>query len=157
LEPFRVARGERPAGDPAPLDYLDSLVDRDLGGFDIQLQAWLTTTETRRNGAPAVQLAASRATDLYWTFGQMIAHHASNGCNLRPGDLLASGTISGPSRDALGSLLELTRRGREPLSLPGGETRGFLHDGDEVLLTAFCARDGAARIGFGDCRGRVTL
>jgi fumarylacetoacetase len=157
LAPFRVERGSRAAGDPAPLDYLDAPVDRTSGAFDITLNVWLTTGEMRRVGAAPVRLGRSRAADLYWTFGQMLAHHTSNGCNLRPGDLLASGTISGPARDALGCLLELTRRGSEPIRLPSGETRTFLQNGDEVVFTAFCARDGAARIGFGECRGRVTL
>ena len=155
LEPFRVAPAARPDGDPAPLEYLTSAEDRATGAFDITLDVWLTTAETRRARLAPVRLGQSRAVDLYWTFGQMLAHHTSNGCNLRPGDLLASGTISGPTRDALGCLLELTRRGTEPIELPGGETRAFLQDGDEIVFTASCVREGAARIGFGDCRGRV--
>jgi fumarylacetoacetase len=106
-------------------------------------------------GAPAVRLSRGSFRDMYWTVAQLLTHHASNGCNLRPGDLLASGTISGPSRDALGCLLEITRRGAEPVALPGGETRGFLEDGDELTLRAYCERDGAVRIGFGTCGGVV--
>jgi fumarylacetoacetase len=104
---------------------------------------------------PAVRLSRSNARDLYWTPAQLLTHHTSNGCNLRPGDLLASGTISGPTADALGSLLELTRRGATPLSLPTGEQRAFLEDGDEVVMRGNCAQPGAVRIGFGDCAGRV--
>jgi fumarylacetoacetase len=102
-----------------------------------------------------MRVSQSRLADLYWTMAQMFTHHASNGCNLRPGDLFASGTISGPTRDSRGCLLELTWRGAEPLVLPNKETRKFLEDGDEVILRASCTRPGAARIGFGNCRGVV--
>jgi fumarylacetoacetase len=128
---------------------------RTSGAFDITLEATLSTARMRKAGHAPVRLARARAADLYWTLGQMVTHHTMNGCNLRPGDLLASGTVSGPTPDSLGCLLELTRRGALPLTLPGGETRTFLQDGDEVTFTAFCARDGAARIGFGECRGRI--
>ena len=101
-------------------------------------------------------MSRGNAADLYWTLGQMFTHHTSNGCNLRPGDLFASGTISGPSRESRGCLLELTWRGAEPLTLPNGETRKFLEDGDEVILRAYCQRAGAVRIGLGECRGVVT-
>ena len=101
-------------------------------------------------------LSRSRAADLYWTPAQLVAHHTSNGCNLRPGDLLASGTVSGPTPDSLGCLLELTRGGRQSVELPGGEKRMFLEDGDEVLLRGWCQREGARRIGLGECVGRVT-
>jgi fumarylacetoacetase len=100
-------------------------------------------------------LSRGTAADLYWTLEQMFTHHTSNGCNLRPGDLFATGTISGPAKDSRGCLLELTWRGSEPLALPTGETRKFLEDGDEVILRASCERQGAARIGFGECRGMV--
>ena len=110
----------------------------------------------RDAGAPAVRLSRSHLRDLYWTPAQMLTHHASNGCNLRPGDLFASGTVSGPTPAARGCLLELTTRGKEPVVLPGGETRRFLEDGDEITLRGTCERDGFRRIGFGECRGVVT-
>jgi fumarylacetoacetase len=109
----------------------------------------------RDQGIAPVRLGRGRVADLYWTLAQMLAHHTSNGCNLRPGDLFASGTVSGPSNDSLGCLLELTRRGAEPLTLPTGESRKFLEDGDEVIMRGFCEREGAARIGLGECRGVV--
>jgi len=155
LAPFRAARAARPHGDPEPLPYLDTADDRANGAFDITLEATISTARMREAGHAPVRLARTQAADLYWTLGQMVTHHTMNGCNLRPGDLLASGTVSGPSPDSLGCLLELTRRGAQPIALPGGETRAFLQDGDEVTLTAFCAREGAARIGFGECRGRI--
>jgi fumarylacetoacetase len=155
LAPFRTARAARPDGDPEPLPYLDTDADRASGAFDITLEATLSTARMRESGHTPVPLARARTADLYWTLGQMVTHHTMNGCNLRPGDLLASGTVSGPTPDSLGCLLELTRRGALPLTLPGGETRAFLQDGDEVTFTAFCARDGVARIGFGECRGRI--
>ena len=155
LEPFRVPAARRPDGDPAPLPYLRSPVDEARGGFAVTVEAWLRTRRMRDAGAPAARLSRGSFRDMYWTLGQMLAHHASNGCNLRPGDLLASGTISGPSRESLGCLLEITRRGAEPVALPGGETRGFLEDGDEVILRAYCEREGAVRIGFGGCAGVV--
>lgn len=104
---------------------------------------------------PPAMLGRSNFRDLYWTMGQMLTHHASNGCNLRPGDLLASGTVSGAEKDARGCLLELTSRGREPVALPSGEQRKFLEDGDEVILRGYCEADGFRRIGLGTCRGRV--
>ena len=155
LAPFRAPRAARPDGDPQPLPYLEAPADRAGGAFDITLDAMLSTARMREAGHAPVRLGRARSADLYWTLGQMVAHHTINGCNLRPGDLLASGTVSGPAPDALGCLLELTHRGAQPLALPGGETRAFLQDGDEVILTAFCEREGAARIGFGECRGRV--
>ena len=109
----------------------------------------------RARGIPAERLSQGRVADLYWTFAQMLAHHASGGCNMRAGDLIASGTVSGPTREARGCLLELTWRGSEPLALPSGETRTFLEDGDEVIMRGRCERAGAATIGFGECRGVV--
>lgn len=138
-----------------PLPYLDTAANRTSGTFDITLEATLSTARMRETGHAPMRLAHAHAADLYWTLGQVVAHHTMNGCNLRPGDPLASGTVSGPAPDSLGCLLELTRRGAQPLALPGGETRAFLEDGDEIALTAFCAREGAARIGFGECRGRI--
>ena len=155
LAPFRAPAFARPAGDPAPLPYLSDPVDQEQGGLEITLEVWLRTQRLRDGGAPAVRLSRASFTGMYWTVAQLLAHHASNGCNLRPGDLLASGTVSGPSKDARGCLLELTWRGSEPLTLPDLETRTFLEDGDEVIMRGYCERDGATRIGFGVCAGEV--
>ncbi|RMH15559.1 MAG: fumarylacetoacetase [Acidobacteria bacterium] len=155
LEPFRVPAWERAAGDPPPLPYLDHDADRQRGGVDLNLEVYLSTAAMRAAGQAAVRLSRSNARQLYWTPAQMLAHHASNGCNLRPGDLIASGTVSGPEKGSRGCLLELTGRGSEPLELPGGERRTFLEDGDEVILRGYCAGPGCARIGFGECRGVV--
>jgi fumarylacetoacetase len=155
LEPFRVPAFARPDGDPAPLPYLVSPENTRRGCIDITLEVLLRSDRMRASHIAPVSLSRSRFADLYWTPAQMVAHHTSNGCNLRPGDLLASGTISGPTPDALGCLLELTARGTRPLTLPTGERRGFLEDGDEVTLRATCHRNGACRIGFGECRGVV--
>lgn len=155
LEPYRAPAMTRPEGDPRPLPYLYSQYDQQHGGFDITLEVWLATAKMRAKKKPPVRLSRSNMKDLYWTPAQMLTHHASNGCNLQPGDLLATGTVSGPSRDAMGSLLEQTRRGAEPLELPNGESRKFLEDGDEVILRGWCEREGYPRIGFGECRGLV--
>jgi len=155
LEPFRVAPTPRPAGDPAPLPYLTGDADRLRGAFDVSLDVFVASAGMRDAGLAPHLVSTSNLQDLYWTLGQMATHHASNGCHLRPGDLLASGTVSGPSKDARGCLLELTWRGAEPITLPTGEERRFLEDGDEVMLRGSCRRDGAASIGFGECRGVV--
>jgi fumarylacetoacetase len=155
LEPFRVAPSARPVGDPAPLAYLIDAADRARGAIDLSLEVMISSATMREQGLPPQRLSVSNLQDLYWTLGQMAAHHASNGCNLRPGDLLASGTVSGPSKDARGCLLELTWRGAEPITLRSGEERRFLEDGDEVILRGACHRPGTAAIGFGECRGVV--
>ena len=155
LEPFRVPASPRPEGDPQPLPYLWSEQDQARGGFDINLEVWLTTAQMRAAGEAAVRVSHGNMKDLYWTLAQMVTHHASNGCNLRPGDLLATGTVSGPTPESVGSLLERTKRGTEPLHLPNGEQRKFLEDGDEVILKGWCEREGYPRIGFGECRGVV--
>jgi fumarylacetoacetase len=146
LEPFRTSAFVRAEGDPEPLPYLQDDV-----GFDINVEVWLRTAKMTE----PVRLSRGNFRDMYWTVAQLVAHHTSNGCNLVPGDLLASGTISGTTKDSRGSLLELAWRGTEPVELPGGETRRFLEDGDEVILRAYCEREGVARIGFGECRGVV--
>jgi fumarylacetoacetase len=155
LAPFRMPQPQRAAGDPAPLAYLFDMRDQEAGAFDIALELSIHTESMRQAGLAPHRLADSNARHLYWTAAQMIAHHASNGCNLRPGDLLGSGTISAPGRAGCGSLLELSRGGRESVTLAGGETRRFLEDGDEIIMRAFCRRDGAAPIGFGECRARL--
>jgi fumarylacetoacetase len=154
LAPFRVPF-VRDAADPQPLPYLDSAANRDSGALDITLEVWLQTAAMRDAGLPHQRLMASNFRDSYWTLAQLITHHASNGCNLGSGDLLGSGTQSGPQADQGGSLLELSGGGKRPLTLANGETRTFLQDGDSVRLRAFCAREGAVRIGFGECEGTV--
>jgi fumarylacetoacetase len=155
LAPFRAPALRRPANDPAPLPYLFSDADQAAGGFAITLEAWLATARMRERGTAPVRLSRGSFTDMYWTVAQLIAHHASNGCNLRPGDLLGSGTVSGATKESRGCLLELTWRGQEPLQLPDGETRTFLQDGDEMIFRAYCEGEGHRRIGFGECRGVI--
>ena len=155
LEPFRAPRFPRPEGDPPPLPYLDCESDRERGGIALQIEVWFSTAKMRAEGIAPVRLSRARFEQMYWTLAQMVSHHASNGCNLRAGDLVGSGTISGPGKEERGCLLELTWRGTEPLALPGGESRKFLEDGDEVILRGCAEREGARRIGFGECRGVI--
>jgi fumarylacetoacetase len=129
--------------------------DRAAGGFALSLEVLLASQRMRDAGLPPFRLSRSSLSGMYWTFAQMLAHHTSNGCNLRPGDLLASGTVSGPGDDERGSLMELAWRGTRPVTLPTGETRRFLEDGDEVIMRGWCEREGCRRIGFGECRGVV--
>jgi fumarylacetoacetase len=145
LEPFRVPPAPRAEGDPEPLPHL-----RGGMAIDLTVEVWLRTASMTE----AVRVSRGNLRDLYWTLAQLVTHHASNGCNLRPGDLLASGTVSGPSKESRGCLLELTGGGIEPVTLPNGEERRFLEDGDEVILRAYCQKDDL-RIGFGDCAGTV--
>jgi fumarylacetoacetase len=154
LQPFRAPL-VRPEGDPQPLPYLDSADNRSHGAIDIQLQVLLQTQAMREAGLAPHRLSQSNYTDAYWTVGQLVAHHTINGCNLQSGDLLGTGTLSGPLPDQAGSLLELTQGGKQPIILPNGQTRTFLEDGDTVILRAFCERPGARRIGFGECAGTV--
>jgi fumarylacetoacetase len=156
LAPFRVAAFRRPDGDPRPLSHLFSERDASLGGFDITLEVRLSSAAMRAKGLKPMLVSRGTFAQMYWTVAQLITHHASNGCNLRPGDLLASGTVSGPEKESRGCLLERTWRGTEPLTLPTGEARAFLEDGDEVTMSGYCDTDGARRIGFGTCAGRVT-
>lgn len=155
LAPFRAPLRPRAPGDPEPLDYLADPNDRAAGGFDVQVEVLLSTEAMRAAGLAPHPLSRGSLLDLYWTPAQMIAHHTSNGCPLRPGDLLASGTVSGPSPESAGCLLERTEGGRSPLALPNGEKRAFLEDGDDVTMRAWCERPGYARIGFGVCGGRI--
>jgi fumarylacetoacetase len=155
LEPFRLPQPARPEGDPRPLDYLWDPDDQARGAFAITLAASLRTSRMREAGAAPHRLCLASASNMYWTIAQMLTHQASNGCNLQPGDLLGTGTISGPSRDGLGSLIELTAGGTEPVVLPNGERRSFLEDGDEVSLTARAAAPGRIPIGFGPCVGVI--
>lgn len=155
LAPFRTPAFAREEGDPAPLSYLSDPSNEESGGFDVNLEVYIQTEEMRGRDIEPFLLSRSNMKDLYWTIGQMLAHHASNGCNLRPGDLLATGTVSGRAKDERGCLLELTWRGKEPVELPSGEQRRFLEDGDEVIMRGFCEREGFRRIGFGECRGKI--
>jgi len=155
LEPFRCAAFERPPGDPRPLPYLLNDDDQKRGGLEIDLEMSLSTEGMRRAKAPPLRLSRGNAHDGYWTAVQMVTHHSSNGCNLQPGDLFGSGTLSGASPESAGSLMELTQGGKAPLRLPSGETRVFLEDGDEVTLRGRCERQGAAPLGFGGCSGVV--
>ena len=155
LAPFRAAQPARPEGDPAPLPYLHAEADQREGALALELEVLLLTAEMQRRGLAAHTLTAASSLDLYWTTAQMVAHHSSNGCNLNPGDLFGTGTISSPGPDGCGSLLEITQGGRAPITLPSGEERRFLEDGDQVVLRARGRRAGAATIGFGECRGVV--
>ena len=154
LAPYRVPF-TRAAGDPQPLPYLDSEANRNAGAFDIQLQVGLQTPQMRAAGQADAQICRTSYRHAYWTIAQMVTHHTVNGCNLQAGDLLGSGTLSGPTLDQAGALIELTQGGKHPLALPNGESRTFLEDGDAVVLRGWCEKDGAARIGFGECRGTV--
>lgn len=154
LEPYRQP-WSRPAADPQPLPYLDSPALRRAGAIDIRLEV-LLQTETMRHAAGApVRVSSSNFRDCYWSAAQLLAHHTLNGCNLRPGDLLGTGTLSGAPPEQAGCLLELTQGGRRPLRLADGETRRYLEDGDTVVLRGWCERPGYARIGFGEARARV--
>jgi fumarylacetoacetase len=170
LAPFRAPAFERPAGDPKPLPYLLDDADQAAGAIDLTLEVHLRTAQMESKGLPAQRISSSRALkDLYWTPAQLLAHHTSNGCNLLPGDLLASGTVSGEAPSERGCLLELTWSGwgpagngepakplpRRPIELPTGEKRTFLEDGDEVIFRGYAQRDGFRRIGLGECRGRI--
>ncbi len=154
LAPFRSAF-VRPVGDPQPLPYLDSPINRESGAFDIQLEVWLQTPKMREAGHAGERLVKSNFNDAYWTVAQMVAHHTVNGCNLQSGDLFGTGTLSGPEADQAGSLLELSQGGKKPIHLANGETRTFLEDGDCIVFRGYCERNGARRIGFGECRGTV--
>lgn len=155
LAPFRTAAFARPQGDPAPLPYLSDAEDQISGGLDLHLEVLLQSQKMRDAKIAPVRLSESNLSDMYWTLAQMLTHHASNGCNLLPGDLLASGTVSGEEKSSRGCLLELAWRGQEPVNLPSGETRKFLEDGDEVIFRGYCDKPGFRRIGFGECRGIV--
>ncbi len=169
LAPFRCEAQERDAGDPQPLAYMDSDANRKAGGIDITVEVHIASAKMREQGMDPVHLSTANFKDMYWTLAQMLTHHTVNGCNLQSGDLLGSGTISGTTRDARGSMLELTWDGdpfsnppvvvpgtqRTPIVLPTGEERKFIADGDEIIMKAYCEREGFRRIGFGECRGII--
>jgi fumarylacetoacetase len=155
LAPFRIPQPRRPAGDPAPLPYLLDPSDQGMGALDIELEVFLWSSGLQSKGLPPERLAASNARHLYWTVAQLVAHHSCGGCNLRPGDLFGTGTISSDTREGLGSLLEISAGGRQPVELASGEARRFLEDGDTIIMRARCAREGFVPIGFGECRGTI--
>jgi len=155
LAPYRAPAYARPEGDPPPLPYLNGTEEMSAGGIDLSLEVYLSSKSMRAGGLEPMRVSQSNLRNLYWTLGQLVTHHASNGCNLRTGDLMGSGTVSGPGPEERGCLLEMTRGGATLLQLPGGETRSFLEDGDEVILRGYCKKDGFATIGFGECRGVV--
>jgi fumarylacetoacetase len=152
LAPYRLPAASRPTGDPAPLAYLAPSSTQEA--IDLSLEVCLQSRQMRDSGQQSIRLSRGNMRDLYWSLAQLITHHASNGCNLRPGDLLATGTISGPEEGSEGCLLEMKHRA-QPLRLPTGEIRVFLEDGDQVTFRAFAERDGLPRIGFGDCTGTI--
>jgi fumarylacetoacetase len=155
LAPFRLPQPPRSEGDPAPLPYLLDAEDQAHGAYAIEMEVCLLTAKMRAAGQPAERLSKGPMTAMYWTAAQLVAHHTVNGCNLRPGDLLGTGTLSGETRDTFGSLIELSAGGKTPLTLTNRETRSFLEDGDEVIMTARAVREGFRSIGFGECRGRI--
>ncbi len=154
LAPYRT-QWTRETEDPQPLDYLESVENRASGGIDLCLEVYLETLQMRKDGQAPTKLSASNFKESYWTAAQLVTHHAIGGCNLQPGDLLGSGTQSGPTLSEAGSLLELSKGGKEAITLDNGETRTFLEDGDTVILRGYCARAGYLRIGFGEVRGTV--
>lgn len=155
LAPFRAAQPPRPQGDPRPLPYLYDADDQAHGAFTLILEVSLRTRKMREQNRPAQKLSHGPASNMYWTAAQLVAHHSSNGCNLNPGDLFGSGTISTPDDSGCGSLLEISQGGKRPLELASGEQRAFLEDGDEVIMTVRAQADGFTTIGFGECRGTV--
>jgi len=155
LEPFRCPAFARADDDPRPLPYLLADADQQRGGYDIGTRMYLSSAKMRAAKLPPALLSRCTFRDSYWTLAQMVAHQTSNGCNLQAGDLLGSGTISGPTPDGAGSMMELTMGGKSPIHLPGGETRAFLEDGDLVIQTGRCEREGAVSIGFGEAAGLV--
>ena len=155
LAPFRVAGPPRAPGDPQPLPYLQQSDSKALGALDLQVEVLISSQKMRDAGIPPHRVSKTSFAGMYWTPAQMLTHHASGGCNMRTGDLIGSGTISGTTRDSRGSMLELTWRGAEPLTLPSGESRKFLEDGDEVIMRGYCEKPGVRRIGFGECRGTI--
>lgn len=154
LEPFRT-QWKRPEGDPQPLPYLTSETNRAEGAFDVQMEVLITTEASRARQAQPARLSRSNFRDAYWNVAQLIAHHTVNGCNLQAGDMLGTGTLSGPSASEAGSLLELSQGGKTPVELPWGETRAVLEDGDQIIIRAECIKPGYPRIGFGQCVGTV--
>ena len=156
LAPYRREVYQRPDDDPAPLAYLTNADHEKSGGLDINLEVAVATKAMRKNGDAPQAIGTPDFKDMYWTIFQMFTHHTSNGCDFNPGDFYGTGTISGTGPDECGSILEVCKGGKKPIDFPGGETRTFLEDGDEVVMRAWCEGDGKPRIGFGDCRSVIT-
>ncbi len=155
LAPFRTAQNPRPEGDPAPLPYLMDAGDQAHGAFGITMEVLITTPKMREAGDAPHRLSKGPMTAMYWTAAQLLAHHTVGGCNLQPGDLLGTGTLTSGEEGGEGSLIELTEGGKKSIALPNGEERKFLEDGDEVIMTAYAEKDGFARIGLGECRATI--
>jgi fumarylacetoacetase len=155
LEPYRIPAFSRADGDPAPLAYLNNAEDQQYGGLAITMEVCLSTQKMRDEDQAPFLISSAPFSSMYWTVAQLLTHHSSNGCNLQPGDLIASGTVSGNGENERGCLLERTWRGTNPIRLPSGEERRFLEDGDEVIMRAWCEAEGRPRIGFGECRGTI--
>ena len=155
LAPFRCPAFQRAEADPLPLPYLSSPQNTSDGGFDLTVEVLLRSQQMRDEGMQPFRLSLGSFQQMYWTIAQMLTHHTSNGCNLRPGDLLASGTVSNVQEGSQGCLLEITQRGSKPVELPTGEVRAFLADGDEIILRGYCEKEGYAKVGFGECWGLV--
>jgi len=156
MAPFRIAQPPRPEGDPKPLAYLWNDADQQAGALSLELEVHLSSAKMRAAGNPPMRLSRGPASNMYWTIAQMVTHHASNGCAMQTGDLLGTGTISGPDKSAYGSLMEITKAGKDPIELPTGETRRFLEDGDELQLSGRFVAEGRRTIGFGACTGTVS-
>jgi len=154
MAPFRVPALERPPGDPAPLPYLHSRADQQHGGIDLRMEAMIETRKMREGKVPPFRVTTANFKEMYWTFAQMLTHHTSNGCNLQTGDLIGSGTVSGPTNDSRACMAEITG-GKHPINLPTGEARTWLLDDDDVVFRARAERQGHVSIGFGECRGRI--
>jgi fumarylacetoacetase len=155
LEPFRQPQRPRAAEDPRPMPYLWDDKDQQEGALDVNIEALILTEGMKARGLPPHRLTLSNTNHLYWTVAQMVAHHTCGGCNLQPGDIFGSGTISGPEKSAFASIAELCDGGKSPIPLPSGETRTYIEDGDEIIFRASAQREGYATIGFGDCRGQI--
>jgi fumarylacetoacetase len=155
LAPYRTAQPARPEGDPAPLPYLFDAADQKEGALSVTMEVCISTAKMRDAGTPPHRLSHGPMTAMYWTIAQLLTHHASNGCNLQAGDLLGTGTLSGSDDNAKGSLLELSNGGKQSITLPNGESRTFLEDGDEIIISAFAEAPGSVRIGFGECRAMI--
>ena len=155
LAPFRVAQPARPLGDPAPLPYLNDAIDQREGAFAIELEVFIRTARMKAGALPPLRISLSDTRHMYWTAAQLIAHHTCGGCNLNPGDLIGTGTISAPDSAGVGSIIEATLGGKKPIHLPNGEERSFVEDGDEIIFTARCSREQFSSIGFGECRAEI--
>lgn len=155
LAPFRVAQPARPLGDPAPLPYLNDAIDQREGAFAIELEVFIRTARMKAGALPPHRISLSDTRHMYWTAAQLIAHHTCGGCNLNPGDLIGTGTISAPDSAGVGSIIEATLGGKKPIHLPNGEERSFVEDGDEIIFTARCSREQFSSIGFGECRAEI--